>query len=228
MTIQAIQTWYAGCHFRSRLEARWAVFFDTLGIPWQYEPQGWSLVPLPNGKHCCGEASWCRCPCSSHLGWYLPDFWLPTLGTWFEVKGAWPSVDEAHAREHRLGALTGQRVITALGGIPDPACLDSSGHPYPGETQPFDLEAPSVADFHYAWCTCPWCGKPGIEFDARGARVCGWRAHHDDIADAERAAARQGHWRADDKCYTGDRPAIIAAYTAARSARFEHGQSGAS
>lgn len=32
MTIQAIQTRYAGHHFRSRLEARWAVFFDYLGV----------------------------------------------------------------------------------------------------------------------------------------------------------------------------------------------------
>lgn len=29
MTITAIETRYAGCHFRSRLEARWAVFFDA-------------------------------------------------------------------------------------------------------------------------------------------------------------------------------------------------------
>lgn len=32
-------TWYAGIEFRSRLEARWAVFFDTLGINWEYEPE---------------------------------------------------------------------------------------------------------------------------------------------------------------------------------------------
>lgn len=27
-----IETWYASCRFRSRLEARWAVFFDTLRL----------------------------------------------------------------------------------------------------------------------------------------------------------------------------------------------------
>ena len=43
MTIKAIETRYAGCRFRSRLEARWAVFFDTLGITWEYEPQGYEL-----------------------------------------------------------------------------------------------------------------------------------------------------------------------------------------
>jgi hypothetical protein len=38
MTIQAIPTKYAGVQFRSRLEARWAAFFDLLRWPWHYEP----------------------------------------------------------------------------------------------------------------------------------------------------------------------------------------------
>ena len=43
--IKAIETKYAGTIFRSRLEARWAAFFDTLGWNWIYEPfdlDGWS------------------------------------------------------------------------------------------------------------------------------------------------------------------------------------------
>lgn len=35
---KAIPTVYRGCTFRSRLEARWAAFFDEVGWPWQYEP----------------------------------------------------------------------------------------------------------------------------------------------------------------------------------------------
>jgi hypothetical protein len=35
-----IPTRYKGYHFRSRLEARWAVFFDALGLRWQYEVEG--------------------------------------------------------------------------------------------------------------------------------------------------------------------------------------------
>ncbi len=49
----AIETHYAGCRFRSRLEARWAVFFDAIGIEWQYEPQGFeieSVYPTPPAK----------------------------------------------------------------------------------------------------------------------------------------------------------------------------------
>lgn len=44
MTIKAIETRYRGYRFRSRLEARWAVFFDALGIEWQYEPEGFELA----------------------------------------------------------------------------------------------------------------------------------------------------------------------------------------
>jgi len=66
VTIAPLETRYHGCRFRSRLEARWAVFFDKLGIPWQYEPQGFQI----------GEET------------YLPDFYLPQSKTWVEVKGA--------------------------------------------------------------------------------------------------------------------------------------------
>lgn len=39
--MKAIETRYKGYRFRSRLEARWAVFFDTMGLRWEYEPQGY-------------------------------------------------------------------------------------------------------------------------------------------------------------------------------------------
>jgi hypothetical protein len=38
-SIKPIETHYKGYRFRSRLEARWAVFFDALGLQWEYEPQ---------------------------------------------------------------------------------------------------------------------------------------------------------------------------------------------
>lgn len=44
-TIKAHPTTYAGVRFRSRLEARWAAFFDLAGWAWSYEPidlAGWS------------------------------------------------------------------------------------------------------------------------------------------------------------------------------------------
>jgi hypothetical protein len=43
ITLRAIETVYKGYRFRSRLEARWAVFFDAMGIDWSYEPEGFEL-----------------------------------------------------------------------------------------------------------------------------------------------------------------------------------------
>lgn len=64
--IKAVPTEYAGTVFRSRLEADWAQTLTAHRIIWEYEPQ---MITLPSG------------------GRYLPDFWLPELGTWIEVKG---------------------------------------------------------------------------------------------------------------------------------------------
>lgn len=63
--IRAIETVYNGYRFRSRLEARWAVFFDAADIRYEYEPEGFEV----NGER------------------YLPDFYLPELDTYVEVKG---------------------------------------------------------------------------------------------------------------------------------------------
>ncbi|MFJ6862266.1 PDDEXK family nuclease [Streptomyces werraensis] len=64
--IDAVPTLYHGVTFRSRLEADWAATLDSKDIAWQYEPE---LITLPSGTL------------------YLPDFWLPEIGTWLEVKG---------------------------------------------------------------------------------------------------------------------------------------------
>lgn len=63
--IKAINTRYKGYNFRSRTEARWAVFFDALGWSWEYEREGFQL---PSGN-------------------YLPDFYFPDLHVYAEVKG---------------------------------------------------------------------------------------------------------------------------------------------
>lgn len=69
--IKPIETRYKGYRFRSRLEARWAVFFDTLGIEWQYEPEGYEKEGI--------EGNVLR---------YLPDFFFPKSNTYAEVKGS--------------------------------------------------------------------------------------------------------------------------------------------
>lgn len=67
-TIAAIPTVYRGRKYRSRLEARWAAFFDRLGIEHEYEP--------------------------FDLGKWSPDFLLPEWHALVEVK---PTTDFDHA-----------------------------------------------------------------------------------------------------------------------------------
>jgi hypothetical protein len=47
--IKALPTYYRGGVFKSRLEARWAYYFDLIGAKWQYEPDGFTL---PSGNYC--------------------------------------------------------------------------------------------------------------------------------------------------------------------------------
>lgn len=96
--IRAISTRYAGCHFRSRLEARWAVFFDALQIEWLYESEGFET---PAGR-------------------YLPDFYLPENAVWVEIKGGSFTRRDRERAEHfardRWG--DGQRYRLLQGDIP--------------------------------------------------------------------------------------------------------------
>jgi hypothetical protein len=79
--VKPIETVYNGYRFRSRLEARWAVFFDALGITWEYETEGFELS---DGTR------------------YLPDFWLPTFdgGMWAEVKAEGGDFNKARQFGH--------------------------------------------------------------------------------------------------------------------------------
>jgi hypothetical protein len=41
--IKSIETVYRGIEYRSRIEARWAVAFDTLDVEYHYEPESYEL-----------------------------------------------------------------------------------------------------------------------------------------------------------------------------------------
>jgi hypothetical protein len=210
-SLQAIPTRYAGCHFRSRLEARWAVFFDTLGCRWEYEPQGFNL---PN------------------TGPYLPDFWVEGFPAkcfntgkerlvkfWLEVKPNTPeifSVEDFKMKE--LALVTGEYVYCGtyehLRRIPkqcsdailprfSPGLMDrAAGYPTPNNGFSFDKAH---------WFDGIWSTGVGVE------TPCG-----SEILNT-----------VDDSLYNApfwcefDARRWLKAAEAALSARFEHGQSGA-
>jgi hypothetical protein len=101
--VDSIETKAFGCRFRSRLEARWAVFLTALRIEWDYEREGFVIGGTP----------------------YLPDFWLPSTdpetralgwGHWLEIKPTWPLIREQVALYAGVAKETGHRLLAACNG----------------------------------------------------------------------------------------------------------------
>lgn len=174
MKIAALETRYAGVRFRSRAEARLAVFLDALDVKWEYEKEGYAL---PSGN-------------------YLPDFWLPHIRTFVEVKGEEPTeAEQQKCRELSLG--TGCGVLVSFG----LHCPDGSyGH---GESMVMFRGGNGCWDHAYWWCECRRCGFIGAEFEGRSARL---------PCDCEPSCC--------DKDYNYDSPRLRRAYRAALSERF--------
>jgi hypothetical protein len=207
--IKPIETRYKGHRFRSRLEARWAVFFDHLGIDWLYEPEGFMIGSQP----------------------YLPDFWLPKWRCWVEVKGVLdqPTLDLLLAAADGKTGLpadpTGRRWtrsdspgrLILLGNVPDSGA-DGWLHTR------FDFREGSVARSSIAFVEFPglepeWNSEPGMmlvrEPIALDRELWPTNPTSRSLIDG----CRDQRLRPDSE--------IRDAYRAARAARFEHGEHGA-
>lgn len=166
-TIKTIPTRYRGYNFRSRLEARWALFFDKVGIRWEYEAESYDI----DGQ------------------WYLPDFWLPDVRTWVEIK---PDV-EGPARWHSL-YLAGKasnwregldlRYHSAVGPYIDkPHCRELHGR----LTDPAHIvhdctRDVATADVCFAWLDSLDCYGSLVEIGlAKGQGKQLWLALHADL-----------------------------------------------
>jgi hypothetical protein len=195
--MKPIETRAYGCRFRSRLEARYAVFLTHLGVKWFYEPEGFCL------------------PSS----YYLPDFFLPEVdgGTWLEIKpnrysvfgysskAAMGKTDSRKLQEFSEVARDNDQNFFIAYGLPSQDYFLSSFPSYDMDGMLESLYDPSM------WCVCG-CGKTvGIQFDGRGARI---DCHHTGCRVSSHG----------DKGYSYDHPLIISAAEAALSARFEHGE----
>lgn len=210
--MKAIETHYAGCRFRSRLEARWAVFFDHLGIPWEYEPEGFELS----------------------IGRYLPDFriWVPddSYPYWFEVKPP----DFRRDDRHRVLCVETATPLIVASGMPrsyldqlrkKQSVLEAMlwGDRLDGARIPAGDARPEV-------CPAAFVGAdwrfPG------GVHGCGmWDAIHK--ARSFVCSTFDGVHVAIDADVEGHghhvpmfSPSVDRAYATARSARFEYGESG--
>jgi hypothetical protein len=145
--IKVIETVYSGYRFRSRLEARWAVFFDALGIEYEYEKEGFELPS----------------------GWYLPDFWLPEQDIWVEIKPK--NSSDTSPKYGELAILTKKNVYLCDTGIINKMPEDWVHYC----VQDLIKCEPSMifsdgCDFPYVWCECPYCGSLDVQFDGRSER----------------------------------------------------------
>ncbi len=188
MTIKAIETQYKGFRFRSRLEARWAVFFDSLGVPYEYEAQGYDLDGL----------------------WYLPDFFLPELNCHIEIKPTF-LVDKDWEKVRRLGESMAPAIALC-------------GNPWPWEYFSYFAAAGVIVPVPSAqWALCDECRHVSLivsSLDARNrlARLACSR----DCLDCH--VSRWPMPSQSPRVFSAsDR--MDCAYVAARSARFEHGES---
>lgn len=134
MNLRAIPTFHNGVRYRSRLEASWAAAFDDRKIVHLYEQEGYDLDGL----------------------WYLPDFYLPDLRAFVEVKGI---LDDRSDR--KVQALTKacqlNRIAVVLAEAPVPKWRLVTLVGYGPERDGLDL--------------CPDCHRWQF-FDDGGCRVC--------------------------------------------------------
>lgn len=190
--IKAIETKYKGYRFRSRLEARWAVFFDVIGIPWEYELEGFDL----------GDE-----------GWYLPDFWLPEQKYWFECKPESPKPrDFAGIKKYALLASEINHDVIVAGGSPGlTAHYDNGGELLFNVGNLTWIWPRKFASDEEFWLGLQWVKHPTL----------GYR-----IGDFFGGCIEMTFCESSRKAWDSEpeHPSILAAYTAARSARFEHGE----
>lgn len=187
--IQAIETRYKGYRFRSRLEARWAVFFDAIKVPFRYEVEGFVLQ---SG----------RC--------YLPDFWIGE-NLILEVKPGkshWPcngwlaEMDEACFED-----VLAMMEVCNNKGINGYVLF---GDPWPGS--------------YFLWPTSSFGYEIGESVWGTGRKESRelWAISNDGAT----CLYSPPDAKPDDKYPLSQSSELTSAFTAARSARFEHGEKG--
>jgi len=175
-TINPIPTKYNGILFRSRLEARWAVFFDYMNLKYFYEYEGFQL-PRPM---CKDYDSIDKIDRWETLINYVPDFYIPKMvggsDYWFEVKPIrswnddWTHISKYElAKINRFGNFLEDN--SRYGIIGDLKwCADLAHSLYDDNGPEFARQYKDGSDAPYYFCRCPKCGKIGFEFEGRMER----------------------------------------------------------
>ena len=211
--IKPIETYYNGYRFRSRLEARWAVFFDKAGITYQYEPEGYSLA---NGNY------------------YLPDFYLPRFDLHVEVKrNTAEGVEEIKNKCMKAISWGGPiKQILILSDVPEGRSVDGGIWHYP-----IIFFSGTRAIWGWWFFYDDHEGSVDGNISAADYPNPGWyllekKKSIEAITDYELRKCRDLHWRRFSDFSIEDEiemqedfnRQVFASLKAARQARFEHGE----
>ncbi len=194
--IKSIPTSYNGYSCRSRAEARWMVAFDEAKIDYEYEPQGFDL---------------------KEAGRYLPDFYLPQVDMYAEVKGRAFNMEELK-KARALSEESGKAVLL-LDGPParkaywaiEPTALSDNA-----DTGGWSEMLQEDEDSGEVFFACDYDIFEHSEYwlyEGRFYCNTGW------AEDPDSPGFPKSH-------YCGHKESESEAVMAARSARFEHGESG--
>lgn len=256
-TIKPIETVYNGYRFRSRLEARWAVFFDALKVNYEYEPEGFELPSgnyyLPDFRIKCygkrgdnwafNKQSLVVCESCIHRILDIPECTIQTYSNWCDL------YDHVNADDEKLPIPDWMEIRFKDGSITDckkyesrePHCFDLYVEVKGEMTQ---KDADKIIEFAKEYPVLIVGNIPNpIQYDAQcddlhcydrmnGIDIYPWNYYliDGDCYGAYPAVDAAGHFYLDgDDChYTTVDPRIICnAFKAARQARFEHGEHGA-
>jgi len=72
------------CYFRSSWEANLARYWNFIGVPWEYEPVEFEFKAIKRGSR-----------------FYKPDFYLPKMDEYIEVKGYFIAGDKTKLRRFK-------------------------------------------------------------------------------------------------------------------------------
>lgn len=145
-----IKTVYNGYLFKSKLEAKWAAFFDSMGIAFEYEPDAFAV----NG------------------GWYTPDFYVPELyigntdvrGAYVEIKPISWEFDMDYYK--KMSAALRNKNLVLFAGEPYDFAIpywESQGHAY--------RVCPEWAK-HQALAYCEDCNDLGLQYLEESRKCC--------------------------------------------------------
>ena len=153
-----------GYRMRSKIEAKWALFFENISVEYFYEPDTIALERT-DGK----------------ITNYLPDYFLPEIGCYIEIKLDKCPTEQECSKCYMLAVQTGKDVFLFYEEL---GKKNMNGYKYYATTGAF---LPQMR-----WCQCPRCSAFGITHMGLVAELpCGCCKNDGDITNSESYALKE-------------------------------------